>query len=124
MVNSIDLKGFCAPLAMLPGLSSFVILMQNFVQFSGFNGCPYCMEQGKTVKTSARGHTYAYPFNRGNLLKSYETERTYENTLQHAYDSHKSKGYSWFMFIPGFEIIKGISVDYMHSVLSGSPKCS
>ena len=34
--------------------------MQNFVQFNGFNGCPYCMEQGKSVKTSARGHTHAY----------------------------------------------------------------
>jgi len=28
MANLIDLKGFCAPLAMLPGLSSFVILKQ------------------------------------------------------------------------------------------------
>lgn len=26
---------------------------------------------------------------------------------------------SWFMFIPGFDIIKGISVDYMHCVLLG-----
>ncbi|XP_044164670.1 uncharacterized protein LOC114974471 [Acropora millepora] len=109
-------------------------LMQNFVQFNGFNGCPYCMEPGKTVKTSARGHTHAYPFNRGNPLKGYETERTHENTLQHAYDAHKSKlegkyspvfgvkGYSWFMFIPGFDIIKGISVDYMHCVLLGVTK--
>jgi len=28
MANLIDLKGFCAPLAMLPGLSSFVMLKQ------------------------------------------------------------------------------------------------
>ena len=96
-------------------------LLQNFVQFNGFNGCPYCMERGKSVKTSAKGHTHAYPFNRDNPLKGYETERTHENTLQHAYDAHKSKlegkyspvfgvkGYSWFMFIPGFDIIKGIS---------------
>ena len=54
--------------------------------------------------------------------------------MQHAYDSHKSrlekkyapvcgvKGYSWFMFIPGFDIIKGIAVDYMHCVLLGVTK--
>ena len=87
------------------------------------------------MKTSAKGHTHAYPFNRDNPLKGYETECTYENTLQHAYEyAHKSKlegkyspvfgakGYSWFMFIPGFDIIKGISVDYMHCVLLGVTK--
>lgn len=97
-------------------------------------GDPYCMERGKSVKTSAKGHTHAYPFNRDNPLKGYETECTYENTLQHAYDAHMSKlegkyspvfgvkGYSWFMFIPGFDMIKGISVDYMHCVLLGVTK--
>ena len=57
-----------------------------------------------------------------------------EESLQHAYEAHKSKlegkyapvcgvkGYSWFMFIPGFDIIKGIAVDYMHCVLLGVTK--
>ena len=62
------------------------------------------------------------------------SRQTHENTMQHAYDAHKSrlekkyapvcgvKGYSWFMFIPGFDIIKGIAVDYMHCVLLGVTK--
>lgn len=61
-------------------------------------------------------------------------QTSHENTLQHAYEAHKSKlegkyspvcgvqGYSWFMFIPGFDIIKGIAVDYMHCVLLGVTK--
>lgn len=109
-------------------------LMQNFMQFNGFSGCPYCLHQGTSVKTSAKGHTHAYPFNRENPLNGYGTDRTHENTLQHAYEAHKSKlegkyapvcgvkGYSWFMFIPGFDIIKGIAVDYMHCVLLGVTK--
>lgn len=109
-------------------------LMQNFVQYNGFSGCPYCLDQGTTVKTSAKGHTHAYPFDRENPSKGYGTEQTHENTMQHAYDAHKSrlekkyapvcgvKGYSWFMFIPGFDIIKGIAVDYMHCVLLGVTK--
>ena len=109
-------------------------LMQNFVQFNGFSGCPYCLHRGTSVKTSARGHTHAYPFNREDPLKGCGTERTHEETLQHAYEAHKSKlegkyapvcgvkGYSWFMFIPGFDIIKGIAVDYMHCVLLGVTK--
>lgn len=55
-------------------------------------------------------------------------------TMQHAYEAHKSKiegkyspvcgvkGYLWFMFIPGFDIIKGIAVDYMHCALLGVTK--
>ena len=66
-------------------------LLQNFVQYNGFSGCPYCTEQGKSLNTSAKGHTHAYPFNRNNPLKGYGTECTYANTLQHAYDAHKSK---------------------------------
>lgn len=105
--------------------------MQNFVQYNGFSGCPYCLEQGTSVKTSAKGHTHAYPFNRKSLHQGYDADRSHENTLQHAYEAHKSKleekyspvcgvkGYSWFMFIPGFDIIKGIAVDCMHSVLLG-----
>ena len=84
-------------------------LMQNFVQFNGFNECSYCTEQGKTV-TGARGHTHAYPFNRGNLLKGYETERTYENTLQHAYDAHKSQ-------------LKVFQLTTCTVFFRGSPKC-
>ena len=53
-------------------------LMQNFVQYNGFSGCPYCLEQGKSVRTSARGHTHAYPFNRDNPVKGYGTKRTHE----------------------------------------------
>jgi len=109
-------------------------LMQNFVHYNGFSGCPYCLEQGTSVKTSAKGHTHAYPFNRKCLHQGYDEDRSHENTLQHAYEAHKSKlegkyspvcgvqGYSWFMFIPGFDIIKGIAVDYIHCVLLGVTK--
>lgn len=109
-------------------------LMQNFVRYNGFSGCPYCLEQGTSVKTSAKGHTHAYPFNRKSLHQGYDADHSHENTLQHAYEAHKSKlegkysavcgvkGYSWFMFIPGFDIIKGIAVDYMHCVLLGVTK--
>jgi len=108
-------------------------LLQNFVQYNGFSGCPYCSKKGITVKTK-NGYTHAYPFDRENPSKGYRTERTHENTMQHAYEAQKSKlagkyapvcgvkGYSWFMFIPGFDIIEGVVVDYMHSVLLGLTK--
>lgn len=66
-------------------------LMQNFVQYNGFSGCPYCLDQGTTVKTSGKGHTHAYQLDRENPSKGYGTEQTHENTMQHAYDAHKSR---------------------------------
>lgn len=108
-------------------------LLQNFVQYNGFSGCPYCLKKGITVKTK-NGYTHACPFDRENPSKGYGTKQTHENTMQHAYEAQKSKlegkyapvcgvkGYSWFMFIPGFDIIEGVAVDYMHCVLLGVTK--
>lgn len=92
------------------------------------------MQRGTSVKTSAKGHTHAYPFNRENLCKGYETDQTHETTLTHAYNAHKSrldgkyalvfgvKGYSWFMFVPGFDIIKGVAHMHMQCVFLGVTK--
>lgn len=56
-------------------------LMQNFVYYNGFSGCPYCLEQETSVKTSAKGHTHAYPFNGKSLHQGYDADRSHENTL-------------------------------------------
>ncbi|CAH3158193.1 unnamed protein product [Porites lobata] len=42
-------------------------LFQEFCQFNAFYGCPYCLSPGKTVQTSSKGHTHAYPFDEANL---------------------------------------------------------
>lgn len=38
-------------------------LVCNTVQYNGFYGCCKCKSPGRTVKTSARGHMHAFPFN-------------------------------------------------------------
>ena len=81
-----------------------------------------------------QGHTHAYPTDRKNPSKGYRTERTHEDTMQDAYDAQKSrleksyapvcgvKGYSWFLFIPVFDIIKAVAIDCIHCVLLGVMK--
>ena len=64
-------------------------LMQTFVQFNGFHGCRQCLEKGINVKTSERGHTHTYPFNRNQPLKGYDTNKTHRGTLEHAYQADK-----------------------------------
>ena len=53
-------------------------LFQSFVQFNDSYGCPYCLHPGKTVKTSEKGHTHAYPFNRDNLQTGHFKIRTHD----------------------------------------------
>ena len=62
-------------------------------------------------------------------------KRTHDQTLQFAKEAenlkrsgaHNStvkgvKGVIWSMFLPGFDIITGVTIDYMHCVLLGITK--
>ena len=108
---------------------------REFCQFNAFHGCPYCLSPGKTVQTSSKGHTHAYPFDDNNLRTGHGEPRTHEQTLKFAAEATKKsaqngiqnsvkgvKGYSWFMFVPKFDIIRGVAIDYMHSTLLGVVK--
>ena len=121
-------------------------LFQNMSQFNGYYGCPFCLHPGETVKTSERGHTMAYPFH----VKGHQNEeggqgtdstartfekRTHDQTLQFAKEADQLKGSGepdsavkgvkglmWSMLLPGFDIITGVTIDYMHCVLLGITK--
>lgn len=110
-------------------------LFQCFVQYNGSYGCPYCLHPGKTVKTSERGHTMAYPFNRDDLQTGHYEERTHDQTHKFANCATESiirtgiekpvkgvRGLSWFLYVPGFDIIRGVAIDYMHGTLLGVVK--
>ena len=116
-------------------------------QFNGNFGCPYCLHQGETVKTSERGHTRAYPFHiKADLQSEQERQgkhqtgrsferRTHTQTLKFANEAERLKvngklnsavkgvkGMIWSMLLPGFDVIAGVTIDYMHCVLLGITK--
>lgn len=110
-------------------------LFQHFCQFNGYYGCPYCLNPGESVQTSVNGHTLTYPFNEGNLETGHGPKRNHKETLNFASIATKEtaaqgkevnekgvKGFSWFMFIPNFDIIRGCGIDYMHATLLGVVK--
>lgn len=94
------------------------------------------------MKTSERGHTRVYPFH----VKGEQSEdegqgahstacgfekRTHDQTLQFAKEAENRKCSGeinsavkgvWSMFIPGFDIVSGVTIDYMHCVLLGITK--
>ena len=108
-------------------------LFQEFVQFNGFYGCPFCLSPGKTVKTSVNGRTHAYPFDSTGRT-GHCKERTHGETIEHARAADSLllegkqtsvfgvKGSTWFMFVPSFDIVRGVALDYMHCILLGVMK--
>jgi hypothetical protein len=105
-------------------------LVQDFIQFNGYFGCPTCTIQGKPVPTSVRGSTHAYPFDvsPGNatghapLRNHQETEEIARSVEQSGCTDRWVKGFSPLFALPGFDIIRGVTVDYMHCVLLGVMK--
>ncbi|XP_067654084.1 uncharacterized protein [Haliotis asinina] len=106
-------------------------LVQNFVQFNGYYGCGSCLSKGKSVKTGERGSMMSYPFDiseAGNLT-GVSTPRTHTQSLTDARraEQHRScqngvKGFSPLYKLPFFDMIRCVTVDYMHCVLLGVQK--
>ncbi|XP_033726096.1 uncharacterized protein LOC117315808 [Pecten maximus] len=108
-------------------------LFHNMVQFNGFHGCPYCMSPGESVKTSERGHTHAYPFDKSTATGHGET-RTHQMLVEQGTAAEQDrltgkvgntfgvKGLTWFSFLPKFDMVRGVGIDYMHCVCLGVMK--
>ncbi|XP_069108930.1 uncharacterized protein [Argopecten irradians] len=108
-------------------------LFHNMVQFNGFYGCPYCMSPGESVKTSERGHTHAYPYVHDSQTGHHE-KRTHEVFIEQGTSSEHMKsegkvgstvgvkGLTWFSFLPKFDMVRGVGIDYMHCVCLGVMK--
>lgn len=60
------------------------------VQFNGFYGCPFCSLPGETVQTSARGYTYACPFNM-NSVTGHNDLRTQSQVVEHGRVAEESR---------------------------------
>lgn len=103
-------------------------LFMNMVQFNGFHGCPYCYVRGETVQTSERGHTLVYPFamdspDGHSLLRTHSSHTRDGEEAERLMNSVNGvKGLTWFSYVPNFDIVRGVAVDYMHCVLLGCMK--
>ena len=69
---------------------------------------------------------HVYPYIQSNLSGPERTDKQLSKHSRMATDTGKSvfgvKGPSWFSLIPGYSVIEGNVVDYMHCVLFGVSK--
>ncbi|XP_028517453.1 uncharacterized protein LOC110247556 isoform X1 [Exaiptasia diaphana] len=106
-------------------------MVQEFSQFNAFYGCSVCKKPGCTCPTSEKGHTHAYPMTvqEYDLPSGHPPLRTIESTTRYARKAVRQnkpvkgvKGFSILHDLKGFNIIRGVAVDYMHCVLLGVVK--
>ena len=110
-------------------------LFMCMTQFNGRCGCPYCTASGSNVRTDKGGNCRTYPY----VKKADRTDnmqaRTHEQTFRDASlardqkvagkknpEVNGMKGLSSSFGLPGYDVIKGTSIDYMHTVLLGIVK--
>lgn len=100
-------------------------LVMNMVQFNGEYGCSKCLQPGSTVRTDKGGHVHVYPFISHNPKGPARTHKGFMKDALTAYNSkNRSNGVngpSWFGALQYFDLIHGVSVDYMHN-MSGMMK--
>ncbi|XP_053398926.1 uncharacterized protein LOC123537936 [Mercenaria mercenaria] len=103
-------------------------LVQNFTQFNGFFGCAFCQEKGKSVKTSERGSMMSFPYD-CNSESGHASVRKHSESVKQARDAEVAgksqygvKGVTVLTNLSYFDVIRNVTVDYMHCVLLGVQK--
>ena len=107
-------------------------LFMCMTQFNGRCGCPYCTTCGSNVRTDKGGNCRTYPYVKKADRAADMQERTHEQTFRDASLAKEQKiagkknpevnGISSSFGFPGYDVIKGTSIDYMHTVLLGVVK--
>jgi len=107
-------------------------LLCNSMQYNGENGCWKCLQPGKTVRTSVRGHCRAFPYQNDNPKGPLRTSESVREdgiraaTLQQQgvtrFIVNGVKGPSWLSLLQHFDLVNSMAIDYMHGVLLGVQK--
>ena len=110
-------------------------LFMCMAQYNGQCGCPYCTTSGLNVRTEKGGNVRTYPYIKNADRTENMSARTHTGTFQKALQAREKKiagkrnpdvygirDISTGFGLPGYDVIKGTSIDYMHAVLLGITK--
>ena len=94
----------------------------NMIGHNGFYGCPKCSQPGITYKTSKGGNVRVYPYNASNPVGPVRTSESLKHDAKVSLRTNsvvngiRGPG-SCLATLPQYDIVKGMSIDYMHCVL-------
>ncbi len=98
-------------------------MVLNMIQFNGRFGCPRCLQPGKSVQTGkGSGHVWTFPFNKEDICGPKRTDEQFRKDGEQAFRTSKKqngvKGQTW-LSLTSLNLVNGIAIDYMHTVLLG-----
>lgn len=121
-------KNFTCRAILLCGTSDLPAkaMVYNMHQYNGQYGCSHCLQSGKQIHTGQRGSVHIYPYNNSDPNGPMRTPVQIDMHSREAVASGKLvfgvKRPSWLSVVPGYNMIEGDTVDYMHCVLLGVTK--
>ncbi|XP_064461608.1 uncharacterized protein LOC135385475 [Ornithodoros turicata] len=93
-------------------------MVLNRKQYNGYDGCPWCYHPGKYIDGSVR-----YPYREQLRMRTHnEVVRDMKKATNQGEVVNGIKGLSAVVQLEGFDVVRGISPDYMHCVLEGVTK--
>ena len=103
-------------------------MVQNFVRFNGKYGCSSCLSAGENLLLE-RGQVHIYSYDLDNQNTGHADLRSHTETEKSAKKAEITqsivngvKGYTPLYELPLFDMIRQVTVDYMHCVLLGVMK--
>ena len=101
-------------------------MVYNMLQYNGQYGCSHCLQPGKQLCTGPRGSVHIYPYNdsepNGPKRTAVQTDTHSREAVVNGKPVFGIKGPSWLSVVPGYNVVEGDTVDYMHCVLLGVTK--
>ncbi|XP_029175248.1 uncharacterized protein LOC114943728 [Nylanderia fulva] len=93
--------------------------IQEFNQFNGEGGCPFCLNLGETME-KGRGYIRIYRPFIGTLRTSQQVLIDAENAINQNESVNGVKGFSPLSIVPIFDVVRSYVPDYMHANLLGT----
>ena len=97
-------------------------LVLNMNQHNGEHCCPKCLHSGDNYRTESGGNIRVFPYQQ----EEERVSRTHADTLSDAHFAMTNnttvtgiKGPSFLMFVPQFDVVKNMGIDYMHMLFLG-----
>ncbi|XP_011684623.1 PREDICTED: uncharacterized protein LOC105447977 [Wasmannia auropunctata] len=93
--------------------------VQEFNQFNGEGGCPFCLNLGETME-KRRGRIRIYRPFVGTLRTSQQVFTDAEKAINQNESVNGVKGFSPLSVVPIFDVVRSYVPDYMHANLLGT----
>lgn len=91
-------------------------MIQNATQFNGFYGCSYCYHPGKVINKQVK---YSSDVPQYTIRSSDEVLNDMQEAVLSGRRIRGIKGSASVINLPGFDLVWGYPIDYMHMVLLG-----